>query len=199
MAIIIVKGDIPPNPNVNYNGGTFPRDKVNYAPPQVDQTNDPSVLIIGGIILPADTVVYIDGMKTNARSQILDGVEVTEHINRKATNIEFDIVIREFGAMASENSTILSATGAPFPQDQLVNFWDTVWRLNTVQKIQHTLINKMGINQIIIDNVNVSTVRGSKNIPIRLTAYENVPGDSLIIANNDQSRFLSFIAAAGIK
>lgn len=184
MAIIIVRGDIPPNPNVNYNGSTFPRDKITYAPPEIDETNDPSVLLIGGLFLPADTMVYIDGLKTNARSQILDGVEVTEHINRKATNIEFDIVIREYGALASQfgnNPQGIGKLSRAFPQDQLVEFWDTVWLPNTVHKVQHTLLNKLGLLEIIIDNVNVTTVRGSKNIPIRLTAYENVPGQSLII------------------
>lgn len=182
MAIIIVRGDIPPDPNVNYNGATYPRDKITYAPPAVDQTNDPSVISVGGIILPADTIVYIDGMKMNARSQILDGVEVTEHISTKACNLEFDIIFREFGAMASENSAVLPSSGNPFPQDQIVNFWDNIWRINTVKEIKNTLINKMGIRWIIIDTVNVTPVRGSKNVPVRLTAYEDTPGQSLIIA-----------------
>lgn len=182
MAIIIVRGEVPPNPNVNYNGGVYPRDKITYSPPPVDQTNDPSVVIVGGIILPADTVIYIDGMKTNARSQILDGVEVTEHISRKACNLEFQIVFREFGAMASENSSVLAVGGGRFPQDQIVNFWDAVWIPDTVQKLQCTYINKMGITEIIVDNVNVATATGTTNTPVRLTAYENVPGSSLIIA-----------------
>lgn len=181
MAIVIFNNQVPPDPNVNYNGFQLPRDKVQYVPPASDPTNDPGVLSIGGIFLPADTIVFIDGAKNIAKSQILDGVEVTEHINRRATNLEFDIVIREDGAITSAGALPIT-TPSPFPQDQLVNFWDTVWLPNTVQKIQNTVLNKLGILEIVIENVNVAEVRGSKNIPIRMTAYENVPGLSLILS-----------------
>jgi hypothetical protein len=68
--------------NVNYNGGQYPRDKKEYTPPAKDLTNNPSLVIIGGITLPADTIIYLNGEKTLAQSKILDGVTVMERISR---------------------------------------------------------------------------------------------------------------------
>jgi len=181
MAIIIFNGQPAVDPTVNYNGYQLPRDKVEYVPAPVDQTNNPSALAIGGIFLPLDTMVYIDGMKEIAKSTILDGVVVYEHVARKPYQLEFDIVIRELGAIQAPGTLTPDFPG-PFPQDQLVDFWDTVWLPDTIQSITNTYLNKLGILEIIIESINPATVRGSKNIPIRMVAYENVPGSSLIIS-----------------
>lgn len=160
------------DPNVNYNGATLPRDKVEYKPIPKDLTNNPSLCIIGGVTLPGDTIVYLSGEKNLVQSQILDGVSVFERIFRKPYQIEFEMVIRQKSA-DGENYV--------FPQDELYNFWSKVWVPDTIQIVQNTYLNKLGISQIIIESIEPTTLRGSKNLPLRLKAWENVPGQSLII------------------
>lgn len=161
-----------PDPNVDYHGATLPRDKVEYVPPTKDLTNNPSLCIIAGVTLPQDTIVYLTGDKMLVQSQILDGVSVFERILRKPYQIEFEMVIRQKTA---------DGLGYVFPQDDLYNFWTKVWTPDSVQTVQNTYLNKLGISQIIIESVTPTTVRGSKNLPLRLKAWENVPGQSLII------------------
>lgn len=156
---------------VNYNGGQFPRDKKEYNPPARDLTNNPSLLTIGGITLPPDTIIYLSGSKILAKSQILDGVAVMERINREPYEIEFECVVR---AQDTAGNYI-------FPQDALDNIWVNVWLPNTVQAIQNTYLNKLGIQEMVIENISPTTVRGSKNIPLRIRGYENVPGQTIIV------------------
>jgi hypothetical protein len=44
-------------------------------------------------------------------------------------------------------------------------------------------LNNLGILEIIIKGVKPATVRGSKNVPITIKAFENIPGQSIIISN----------------
>lgn len=156
---------------VNYNGGQFPRDKKAFQPPQTDLTNYPSLIIIGNVALPPDTAIYLNGSKTLAQSKILDGVSVMERISRQPYELEFECVVRAQDA----NGNYI------FPQDELDNIWVNVWLPDTVQTIQNTYLNKLGIQEIIIESISPTTVRGSKNIPLRIRAYENVPGQTIIV------------------
>jgi hypothetical protein len=156
---------------VNYNGKQLPRDKKAYQPPVTDLTNFPSLLIIGSILLPADTVIYMNGMKVLAQSKILDGVAVIERISRMPYELEFECVVREQDG--SDNYI--------FPQDTLDNIWVNLWLPDTVQTIQNTYLNKLGIQEMVIENVTPTTVRGSKNVPLRIRGYENVPGQTIIV------------------
>ena len=166
-------GDTDPSPEqVNYNGRTLPQDKVNYVPPVKDLTNNPSLVVIGGITLPPDTAIYVNGKKTLATSKILDGVSVVERVLREPYEIEFECVIRTANA---------DGTGYIFPQDELDNVWSNVWLPDSVQKVQNTYLNKLGIQEIVIESISPTTVRGSKNIPLRIRAYENVPGQTLLV------------------
>lgn len=166
-----VTGDTDPSPDqVNYNGKTLPQDKVTYVPPQKDLTNNPSLVVIGGITLPADTAIYLNGKKNLATSKILDGVSVVERISREPYELEFECVVRT-----------QQGTGYIFPQDELDNLWSNVWLPDSVQTIQNTYLNKLGIQEIIIESVSPTTVRGSKNIPLRIRGYENVPGQTLLV------------------
>jgi hypothetical protein len=157
--------------NVNYNGSELPRDKKQYTPPTKDLTNNPSLVIIGGITMPPDTAIYLNGQKTLAVSKILDGVSVVERIMRQPYELEFECVIRSQDA----------AGNYIFPQDALDNLWANVWIPDTVQTVQNTYLNKLGIQEIVIDSITPSTIRGSKNVPLRIRAYENVPGQTIII------------------
>jgi hypothetical protein len=90
------KGDtLGDDGNVAYNNKELPRDNVPYSPPQRDLTNNPSLVKIGGIVLPADTIIYLNGKKTLAVSKILDGVSVTERILREPYELEFECVLRQ--------------------------------------------------------------------------------------------------------
>ena len=156
---------------INYNGGQYPRDKKQYNPPQKDLTNNPSLLIVGNVTLPADTVIYLNGSKTLAQSKIVDGVSVIERISRQPYEIEFECVVRAQDA----------AGNWIFPQDALNNIWVNVWVPDTVQTIQNTYLNKLGIQEMVIETVTPTTVRGSKNIPLRMRGYENIPGQTIIV------------------
>lgn len=156
---------------VNYNGGQYPRDKKQYNPPQRDLTNNPSLIKIGNITLPTDTVIYISGAKTLAMSKILDGVSVMERILREPYELEFECVIRQ----KDEKGNYV------FPQDTLDELWTNIWLPDTVQKIENTYLNKLGIQEMVIDSITPATVRGSKNIPLRIRGYENVPGQTIIV------------------
>jgi hypothetical protein len=157
--------------DVNYNGGQYPRDKKTFNPPAKDLTNNPSLVTIGGITLPADTVIYLNGFKTLAQSKILDGVTVIERVSREPYELEFECVVRAQDA----------AGNYIFPQDALDNLWTNVWIPDTVHTINNTYLNKLGIQEIVIESITPTTVRGSKNIPLRLRAYENVPGQTIIV------------------
>lgn len=176
---------VPVDPNVNYNGQVFPRDRIQYQPPVADPTNQPSIIVIGGYQLPPDTLIRLGGKKVITKDAILDGVVVFEHISRYPYEIEFDIIIREDGAIPGFSTTIDVSAAAnapqPFPQLSINNVWRQVWLPDSVQTIQNTYLNNLGILEIVIESIDPALVRGSKNIPIRMRAYENVPGKSLII------------------
>ena len=161
----------PPQEQVNYNGGQFPRDKKEYTPPVKDLTNNPSLLVLGGITMPADTVIYVSGSKVLAQSKILDGVSVMERISRNPYELEFECVIREQDA----------SLNYIFPQNALNNVWSNVWLPDTVLTIKNTYLNNLGIQEMVIETITPTTVRGSKNIPLRLRGYENIPGQTIIV------------------
>lgn len=138
--------------------------------PIKDLSNNPSYIVIGGLTLPPDTCIYVDGEKVVAESKILDGVSVFERIMRRPYKIEFEMVMR------SEDED-----GYIFPQSELNDMWNNIWLPDTVQKIQNTHLNGIGILEIVILTVSTTTIRGSKNLPVRMTAVENVPGLSIII------------------
>lgn len=145
-----------------------------------DQTNNPSLVIIGNITLPADVVITIDGEKIIADSVILDGVQVTERIARKAYDIDFEFVLREYRIDGALNS---DRTSTVFPQDQLDDIFQQIWLPNTVQTLQNTYLNKLGIQELIVRKISPETIRGSKNLPVRLKCTENVPGQTLILSS----------------
>lgn len=167
-----VTGDTDPVPEqVPYNGGEYPRDKKTYNPPPKDLTNNPGLVKIGGITMPADIVIYLNGSKVLAQSKILDGVSVIERIMRDPYELEFECTVR---AQDADGNYI-------FPQDALDNLWANVWLPDTVQTIDNTYLNKLGIREIVIQGITPTTVRGSKNIPLRIRALENVPGQTIIV------------------
>jgi hypothetical protein len=160
---------------IYYNGHELPRDKVTPKKQGVDETNLPSLVILSAglqdVTLPPDTAIYLDGKKTIATSKILDGVTVYERIMRDPYSIEFEMVIRQKNDL---NQYV-------FGQDDLDNLWTNIWLQDTVVNVQNTLLNRLGIFEVVVETITPTTVRGTTNIPVRLKCYENVPGTSIII------------------
>jgi hypothetical protein len=173
MAIFIRQISDTVDPNVPYDGRNLPADQVKYVPPPVDLTNNPSRLLIAGIQLPQDCVIYITGKKVIAQTQILDGVAVYERILRAPYDLEFEMVLR------TPNPNINGSY--IFPQDDMLNIWNNVWLKDTVVTIDNTYLNKLVISEMVIEEISPTTIRGSRNLPLRLKGYENIPGLSLIV------------------
>ena len=143
-----------------------------------DGTNNPSLVVLGGQALPQDTVIYINGKKILVVDKILDGVSVTERISREPYEIEFECVLR---TSSPDNSLNYDKTSYIFPQDTLDSLWQQIWLPDTVQQIQNTYLNKLGILEMVIESIKPTTFRGSKNIALNIRGIENVPGQTLII------------------
>lgn len=157
---------------VTYNGGSYPRDKVTYKPVPPDPANNPSMLKINGIQLPGDIAIYFNFSKKLAVTPLLDGgVQVIEKINRNAYELEFECTIRD---QDDQGNYI-------FPQNKAYEFLTNIFVPDSVLKLENTFLNKLGIREVVMDNGNQATVRGSKNIPLRFRMYENMPGQSLIV------------------
>lgn len=187
------------SPDVNYDGKILPRDGRQFVPLAIDQSNLPSLVILGtstaigqmnldggppitglsfstgsnsstGVVLPADVKISAEVDKIVARTVILDGVPVTEHIRRGPVQVEFEFTIR-----AKNGQDYV------FGQDFLDALFTNIIYPNTLIYVQNTALNKIGISQLVCLHGSFDTVRGSINIPMTLKFIENVPGQSLII------------------
>lgn len=160
------------DPTVNYAGKTLPQQAalVPLAPP--DMTNNPKLVIIGGITLPGDTALFIDGKKIAAIEKILDGVTVIEHVSIDAHKIDFEGTFRPI---------VNADLSTSFPQPLINNFWKNVWKKDSVVPLVNTFFNSLGISELFILDVHMGTVRGQKNVPFKLTTIENQPGLSIIV------------------
>lgn len=147
--------------------------------PGPDPTNNPSRVVIGGVLLPGDVIPYINGKKILAMDKILDGVSTIERISREPYELEFECVIREKN---SDGTLNFDKTQYIFPQDELDDAWQKIWLPDTVQNIDNTYLNKLGIQQMVVESVTPTLFRGSKNISFRIKGWENVPGLTLILS-----------------
>lgn len=161
--------DVPIDENVQYAGKTLPAQAVKPIKPTYDATNNPKRIVIGTMPLPYSTNISLSGDKIIAESQIIDGVSVFEHINRKPYEIEFKFLIWD-------------ASFEPvFPQETINELWTDVWEPNTVQIIQNTYLNGLGISQIIIKSIKPMPRLGSKNVDMVIKAFENQVGQTIIM------------------
>lgn len=204
-----------PNPNIKYAGKTLPRDKgqprtiegdpnIYYqgtelpagkiAPtPFVDAFNTPGTIILTNlsqsVTLPPDSKISpLKGEKHIAMTNILDGVPVFEHIQRKAYKIEIEGTFRmqNKGGQTYNNTTPPPGTTGQvnnvFAQGYLQDVWNNAWLPNTVLGVNNTYLNGLGILQIIVESFVTTIDRGKKDIFFVLSAWENVVGQSLIIS-----------------
>lgn len=167
-----ILGEPPINPTVKYAGFTLPNDAVQPQRQTQDPTNNPSGIQIGNVFLPATTQIIVRGEKIIAESQIIDGVSVFEHISRKPYEIDFDVTIWQ-----GDNSDQASTS---FPQQQINEIWNIIWQPNTVQTLNNTYLNGLGVQQIIVKSINPQPKLGSTNVIIRIKTYENQPGQSIM-------------------
>jgi hypothetical protein len=181
----------PPNfdPTVRYQGNSFPDDNIILPSAGTDQSNNPSLITLGNVTLPASTLIMISDKKNIAQSQILDGVSVFEHVNRGPAEITLDFTITEGRVKGNEISDSSGGFSTPisnqfdrsFPQQQANFVWTNLWLPNTVVSVTNTYLNGLGIMSVIIEDIQVATVRGSLNIPVKIRAWENQPGQTIII------------------
>lgn len=191
-------GDPSPDPNVPYNGAVFPRDAIKAQPPTIDPTNLPSLVVLGtlaavvspfngvvsgtppitgstlpngAIVLPADVMIKHDLEKVVEETGILDGVAITEHIRRKSINIFMEFTIRA----KNGNDWI-------FGQQFLDDLFQKIIYPSSIIFVQNTLLNKIGITQMVLIRESGTTIRGSINQPMALHFLESVPGQSLIVS-----------------
>lgn len=204
-----------PNPNIKYHGKTLPRDKgaprtiegdpnIYYqgtelpagkiAPvPFVDAFNTPGTVILTNqsqsVTLPPDSKISpLKAEKHLAMTNILDGVPVFEHIQRKAYKIEIEGTFRmqNKGGQTYYNTTppagAVGEINNVFALRYLQDIWNNVWVPNTVLNVNNTYLNGLGILQLVVESFITTVDRGNKNIPFVLSAWENVVGQSLIIS-----------------
>lgn len=160
------------DPTVNYAGKTLPQQAtlIPLAPP--DMANNPKLIIIGGITLPSDTAMFINGKKIAPIEKILDGVTVIEHVSIDAHKIDFEGTFRPI---------VNADLSTSFPQPLINNFWKNVWKKDSVVSLVNTFFNNLGISELFIEDIHMGTVRGQKNVPFKLTTIENQPGLSIIV------------------
>ncbi len=158
---------------VPYNGKWYPRDKVDVTRAEADLTNNPSRIKFttnanNEIFLPANTIITIDGEKIIAETRILDGVAVFERISRAPYVIEFEFKLRE---LTQGNNDV-------FPQQYIDQYFNDLYKFDSVVKVNNTMLNNLGILELVIEKISAGTVLGSNNVPIRISAKENYTGSS---------------------
>ena len=150
----------------------------------LDSTNQPQLVVINGVQLPKDTLITIDGKKLLVNSKILDGVNVTERILREPYKIDFECVFRKSNQPGQIN---FDKSFWIFDQDSLNNAWKNIWLPDSVLEVQNTYLNALfcngkGLSEIIVESVVPTTYRGNTNIGFKITAIENVAGQTLIVS-----------------
>lgn len=136
-----------------------------------DPKNNPSEVIINNVTLPADTIIILNGEKVIAESKILDGVAVFERVSRKPFEINFEFTIRQ---QNFEISTLLNHPDKYiFPQDKIEYYMQNVFLPDSVATLKNTFLNGLGITEIILKPITLTTIRGSTNVLGSLKAFEN--------------------------
>jgi hypothetical protein len=166
-----------------------------------DLTNTPHIVFLTAktgvntktVQLPLDVQIMVNGKKIIAESKILDGVSVYERILREPYKIDFEFTVRQVlsqpGSDATLNNTARKDQKYVFPQDVLEDYIKNAWEPNSIITVENSYLNKVyGIFELVIAELpEVATVRGSNNVPMKLSCKENVDSqdyyaDTLIFA-----------------
>lgn len=189
------------DPNVNYNGLVLPAQRTQVKTPVLDETNNPSLVIINGITLPGDVHISFPDKNIIVQTQILDGVSVFERINRAPVEIELEFTLRMQEINGTQYNGVtppqgLALSGIPqniFPQSYLEDVWNNIFLPRSVLTIQNTMLNGLGISQVVVESFHPYTVKGSTNLPCRLRCYENVYGLPINMKTRDESSYNGII------
>ncbi len=175
-----ITGPVPAEKTtIVYDGKSLQRIPAGNLPTVQDSSNNPSYFVIAGIVLSGNAVVPVKDEKVIAESQIIDGVTVFEHISRKSAEIDFDFTIFPPGVITGEaggtQKTVYNNV-TTFNQQVLNQFWNSIFLPNSVQQVQNTYLNGLGIQEIIVKSVSIAPRPGSANISVKMKAFENQPG-----------------------
>ena len=134
---------------------------------------------LGGVTLPADVNIEPTFEKFIVLDNILNGAPVTEYVGRKATKFTITATFR-----ASYNGGQINANDLSnniFPQSLLEEFFQQVFQPNGSISIQNSILNGLGITNIIVQSMKPKFTNGSYNIGLTLDCYEDVAGSSLLL------------------
>lgn len=168
---------------------------------QIDLQNTPHIVFLTAkngknqktVQLPLDVQISVNGKKIIAESKILDGVTVYERILRNPYEVQFEFTVRQVLSQPGSDAT-LNTTGRKdqkyvFPQDVLEDYIKNIWEPNCILNLENSYLNKVyGIFELVVTELpEVATVRGSTNVPMKLSCKENVDSqdfyaDTLIFA-----------------
>jgi len=135
--------------------------------------------IVGGVTLPADVNIEPNFEKFIVLDNILNGAPVTEYVSRKATKFTITATFRAQYNNGQINANDLTAN--IFPQDLLETFFQQVFQPNGSISIQNSILNGLGITNIIVQSMKPKFTNGSYNIGLTLECYEDVAGSSLLL------------------
>ena len=154
-------------------------DIYNIKKNDLESNSDVCIVKLNKIELPFDVIISINGAKVIASSQILDGVAVFERVTRKPFDIDFDFVIRDKRKSASKTlipGTTLRASNHDqwiFPLEEINSFFGYCWEPDEVLQVENLLLNKLGIQQVIVEDMQISTIRGNTDVPVKLKCKED--------------------------
>ena len=165
--------------------------------------NNPKLVVLNNIQLPWDTKISLENEKEIVISKILDGAYVFERIMIKAAeiNIECNAVelannidptfiqkYIDYGQVTLQEKQNNSATyvtlkeqitNSPFlefPQLQLRNMYDNIFKINSSIPILSTQLNDIGINELVVKKISFNPRIGSQVVEVRFHCYENFVG-----------------------
>jgi hypothetical protein len=127
--------------------------------------NNPAIVKLNGIELPKDVIISIDGEKVLATSKIIDGVIVFEHISRNYYEINFETTVRAFSELYPNKYV--------FPEQDVTDIFQKIFIPDSVMKVENTLLNAIGIFEVVIDKVRMTTIRGNTDVPVNINCFEN--------------------------
>ena len=136
---------------------------------RIDKTNNPSLVVLNGVTLPGDVIITTSDEKIIAETNILDGAVVFEHIRRNPKEVNFDFTFREINTGQYVNANI---GGYVFPQYMIENFIEAVWEADSILSVTNTMLNGIGIYNLIFKTMSMTTIRGNTNVLCSIKTLE---------------------------
>ena len=164
-----------------------------YIKRQGDQStkeNTAYIVKLNGYLMPSDIQYDLSFDKMVAESQILDGAIVYERVTRKAVQIDFKFTVRSYEV--SQPERVVGIFGKEFkfpevktedyyfPDTEFSEFYTKVFKIDNIIQVENSFINKLGITELVVRDMQVETILGNTDIRVKLKCSENyVPQSSL--------------------